>query len=222
MYKKLLTFAFCATIFLASGCGNKMWEDTKDTAGDTYDYVFDTAPTAKSYHDEEVIPIIEVNYQAADILAAHIRANELTKESPIYVKVFTNAQNPADNSIFGLVMTQQVADRLVQRSVIIKKGEPKPDEYFLPQGVDKMDYADAVKNTSGELPPRAAILDGHYVIGNQYVYLTAKVTRLDDSAIVSGHNWTVPLSDNVKHLLGQPRQKDGLKPTVKTRVAEEQ
>lgn len=216
MLRKLIFLAAIAILLAAAGCGNKMWEDTKDVAEDSYEYVFDKKPTARSYHDEASIPVIEVNYQAADVLARNVSGDELSPDSRVYFKIFHNAQDAADQSIFGLVMTQQVADRLVQRGVHLAKGDPKPNEYLPPQDVDIADYSNPAKFTSGDLPPRAAILDGHYVMGDQYIYMTATITRLDDDVVVSGHNWTVPITDNVRLLLNRPAPPGGMTPTVKT------
>lgn len=217
MNKVTLIIAVLATALFASGCGNRFWEDTKETSVDTYNYVFDTAPTARAYHEEESIPIIEINYQAADVLYSNVGAYELSKKSPVYVKKFTNQNDPSDNAIFGHVMTEQIADRLVQRGVMITAGDPKPDAYFLPQGVDKEKYAKPPMGSLEHLPPRSAMLEGHYVIGDNYIYMTAKVIRLDDKAVVSGHNWTIPISDNVRQMLPQLKLEDGLEPTVKTK-----
>lgn len=217
MYKKLILIAAMTTIWVATGCGNKMWEDTKDVTVDTYDYVFDRTPTARTYHDEESIPIIKVNFQAADVLASHVSGDELTDNSPIYFDVFTNAEDPTDSSVFGLVMSQQVADRLVQKKIRLKKGSPKAQEYFQPQGVDMSKYENPVEYIGDDLPPRAAVLDGHYVVGDHYVYMTAKITRLDDKVIISGHNWTIPMSDNVRKMLARPMPDGGLTPTVKNK-----
>lgn len=61
------------------------------------------------------------------------------------------------------------------------------------------------------------MLTGTYTIGTNFVYLSAKVTRLTDSAVVSAHNWTIPVSDNVRQLLPQLKSDDGLTPSVKTK-----
>lgn len=114
-------------------------------------------------------------------------------------------------------MTEQVSDRLVQRGVVITHGEPRPDQYFLPKGVDPQKYSEPAKGTIETLPPRAAVLSGSYVIGDNFIYLSAKVVRLDDNAVVSGHNWTLPVTDNVRQMLPQLKQDDGLEPTVKTK-----
>jgi len=217
MNKLPLIIAVLATTLFATGCGNRFWKDTKGAAGDSYDYVFDTKPTARSYHEEEQVPLIEINHQAADVLYSNVRGKELSKKSPVYVKPFTNQNNPADTSIFGHVMTEQIVDRLVQRGVLITTGAPATTDYFLPKGLTKDKYNNPPKGTIETLPARAAMLEGKYVIGDNYIYMSAKVIRLDDKAVVSGHNWTIPISDNVRQMLPQLELEDGLEPTVKNK-----
>jgi len=217
MNKAVLIFTIITTGLFASGCGNRFWEDTKGTASDSYNYVFDTAPTARAYHEQESIPIIEINYQAADVLYSNVGHYELSKKSPVYVSKFINQNEPSDNSIFGHVMTEQISDRLVQRDVLITAGEPRPDDYFLPKGVELKRYSNPPQGRVENLPPRAAILKGTYVIGDNYIYMSAKIIRLDDKAVVSGHNWTIPISDNVRQMLPQLKLENGLEPTVKTK-----
>lgn len=217
MNKAALILAVVLTTFLTSGCGNRMWEDTKGTASETYDLMFDTAPTARSYHDSAGIPIIELNYQAADVIYTNVGQYELSKHSAVFVKPFTNQNDPSDNSIFGRVVTEQVADRLVQRGVLITSGEPNVTDFSYAKGINPTDYRAMNPNTREKLPPRAARLTGAYVIGDDYIYITAKVTRLIDNAVVSGHNWTLPITDNVRQMLPQLKLDEGLEPSVKTK-----
>jgi len=217
MTKTIRILTLFACLALAAGCGNRMWQDTKKTAGDTYDYVFDTSPTARAYHDEASIPIIEINHEAADVLYRNIGSNELSKRSPVYVRAFTNKTDPADQAPFGQVVMEQVADRLVQRGVVITQGEPGPDAFAMPRDIDPTKYLNPPQGSLENLPPRSAVLTGSYVIGDNYVFMTAKIIRLDDKAVVSGHNWTIPITDNVRELLPQLKQDRGLEPTVKSK-----
>lgn len=216
MRKTLLIITVFVFALFITGCGSRMWQDTKDTAGDMYNYAFDSSPTAVAYHDEKSAPLIEINHEAADILYKNVGKNELSKRSPVYVTTFTNQHDPNDTAIFGKVVTEQVSDRLVQRGIVLKAGTPAPTEYLMPSGVEMAKYDNPPQGNINLLPPRAAMLSGTYVIGDNYIYMTAKVTRLDDKAIVSGANWTIPITDNVRQLLPQLRKDDGLDPTVKT------
>lgn len=216
MRKALYTITVLMTVLIIAGCGSRLWQDTKETAGDAYDYAFDTSPTAVSFHDQQSIPIIDLNHEAADVLYKNIGKYELSKRAHVYVSTFTNQNDPTDKAIFGTVVTQQVADRLVQRGVVITEGDPKPAEYLMPSNVDPQKYQNPPQGNINLLPPRAAMLGGTYVIGDNYIYMRARLTRLDDKAIISGANWTIPISDNVRQLLPQLREENGMEPTVKT------
>lgn len=217
MKKMVIICVFIFATLLASGCGNRMWEDTKDTAADTYNLMFDATPTARSYHELESVPLIELNYQAADVLYSNVGQYELSKHSAVFVKVFTNQNDPSDNAIFGKVMMEQISDRLVQRGVLITAGDPNESDFEYGPGVNPVDYRSMNSNTRVKLPPRAARLTGSYTIGDNYIYMAAKVTRLVDSAVVSAHNWTLPINDNVRQMLPQLKLEQGLEPSVKTK-----
>ncbi|RWU07234.1 hypothetical protein DWB63_01675 [Pseudodesulfovibrio sp. S3] len=218
MNKTALSILMAVTLLFTQGCGNRMWEDSKDATSDTFNYVFDTAPTARAYHDLEEIPIIELNHRAADVLYSNVAKAELTNQSAIYVKRFTNQNDPGDTSIFGSVMSQQVADRLVQRGMLITEGEPGATDLLYGGGTTAADYrkTGGLAGAKKELPPRSGMLTGTYVIGDNYVYVSAKVVRLVDSAVVSANDWVLPISDNVRQMLPQLKKDEGLTPSVKT------
>lgn len=219
MNKAALSILTAILLLFAQGCGNRMWEDTKGASTDTLNYMFDTQPTARAYHDTASVPIIELNYRAADTLFANVSSDELTRNSAVFVTPFTNQDDPGDKSVFGRTMTEQIADRLVQHGVHITEGAPNATDLTYAPGLTGADYRKAagLAGSSRELPPRSASLIGSYVIADRYVYMTARVVRLVDSTVVSAHNWTLPVTDSVRQMLPQLQVGDeGMAPTVKT------
>lgn len=219
MNKTALSILTATFLLFTQGCGNRLWEDAKGTTSDTFNYVFDTTPTARPYHDTASVPIIELNYRAADTLYANVASDELSPDSAIFVAPFANANDPGDKSVFGRTMTDQIADRLVQRGAHINAAAPNATDFTYGAGVTAADYAKAagLAGSSRQLPPRSAKLVGSYVIADQYIYMTAQVVRLVDSTVVSAHNWTLPITDSVRQMLPQLSAQDrGLAPTVKT------
>ncbi len=219
MNKTALSILMATLLFLTAGCGNRMWQDTKGVTTGTFNYVFDTTPTAQPYHDTASVPIIELNYRAADTLYANVASHELSPDAAIFITPFTNENDPGDTSVFGRTMTDQIADRLVQRGVHVNAGTPNVTDFTYAVGVTGEDYGKAagLAGSSRQLPPRSAKLVGSYVIADQYVYMTARVVRLVDSIVVSAHNWTLPITASVRQMLPQLSAQDqGLTPTVKT------
>ncbi|EGB13346.1 hypothetical protein DND132_0128 [Pseudodesulfovibrio mercurii] len=219
MNRAALSILTATLLLFAQGCGNRMWEDTKEASTDTFNYVFDSEPTARTYHETASVPIIELNYRAADTLFANVTSDELTLNSAVFVTPFTNQDDPGDKSVFGQTMTRQIADRLVQHGVHITEGVPNATDFTYASGLKGADYEKAagLAGSSRELPPRSARLTGSYVIADRYVYMTARVVRLVDSTVVSAHNWTLPITDSVRQMLPQLQARDeGMVPTVKT------
>ncbi|MGE4423090.1 MAG: FlgO family outer membrane protein [Pseudodesulfovibrio sp.] len=219
MNKAALSILTAIILFSLQGCGNRLWEDTKETTTDTFNYVFDTTPTARTYHDTASVPIIELNYRAADVLYSNVDNDELTIDSAVFVSPFTNQDDPGDKSVFGRAMAQQLADRLVQHGVHINEGTPNATDFTYASGVSASDYgkSTSLAGSSRVLPPRSAKLVGSYVIADRYVYMTARVIRLVDSTVVSAHTWTLPITDSVREMLPQLKAQDeGMVPTVKT------
>ena len=218
MHKAVLTILAIATLIFVSGCGNRMWEDSKELTRDTYNYVFDDAPTAVPFHDVAEIPIIEINHRAADVLSSNVGDKELSEYSSVYVNRFTNQVNPGDTAVFGNVVSTQVADRLVQKNLRITEGEPSGTEFIYAGDTTEDDYMGRTKKKANDLPPRTARLTGVYVIGDNFIYLSAKITRLVDHTVISAHNWTIPISGNVREMLPQLKKPgEGMTPTVLTK-----
>jgi len=206
-----LTIALISIVILIAGCGGSTRTETIP-----FDYVLDTVPTSKNYHDLEETPVIELNNQAADTLFRYVTEEELSPNSPVYVKPFINGGNAGDQSIFGHIMSQQIRDRLVQRGVNVTVGAPKPTEYFKPQAPPTQPQNAMDEQEKPPLPPRAGVLEGSYVIGKDFIYMNASIIRLDDKVIVSAHNWLIPITENIRWWLPQIQPKDGLMPTVQT------
>lgn len=221
---------------LTTACGSRIWSDTKEFANDSYDYVFDTAPTTRSFHDQAEVPLIEINHRAAEELADHINWNELDRESPVYFTTFTNLHNPGDTAIFGKVMTEQIVDGLVQNKIKMTLGDPKSMK-GKDMATQEMVVAEPMELLSGNgtmtedrkavtvpslatkeevLPPPDAKLTGNYVIGDNFIYMHAQIVRLTDDAVVSAHNWTVPITDNIRQFVPNLKKEPGMEPTVKT------
>lgn len=195
----------CLTVL--SGCA---W--LEDRYEDTKEFVFDSKPTATPGFEEDNTPIIELNYDAAASLAFNVKPIELPDGSPVYIRKFVNKEDPTDTSRFGLIVATQVANRLAQRGLLMTEGVPPAEAYQAPPPREKGNFL--------QLPDkRSAKLDGSYIIGQNVIYVTGKIVRLDDNAIVSAHNWTLPINDNTRSLLPQLQAREkgkGIEPSVKT------
>ncbi len=201
-----LTIIAAITACLLAGCS---WTKTKRAVNKA----LDTEPTARPLYDEDDTPIIELNYDAADDIDDNL-SKYLPAGSPIYIQKFTELDAPIAKNAFGTIVANQVAARLTQNGHTVASGPPKLPEKMEPaiQEEEKGFF----EQMSEVEDPRPAVLTGSYVIGEDVIYVSGKITRLDDGTIAGSHDWTLPINKNTRELLPQLKQRGGLIPTVQT------
>lgn len=221
----LLLAAFAAAALLTSGCGStttSYYSRIKRTVVDAKDDVLGSRPTTAELFPEDSTPLIDINYDAADDMMG-LFMPALNKQSPIYYERFLNRIDPADPSPFGRLVSEQVAARLALRNFMVTDGPasvpaPKVPVVNPPVGdLNKEARALQAKQDDEALhPPRPCVLTGSYLIADKVVYISAKITALDNSQVMAAHSWTVPVNRNTRALLPQLKQNGGMKPTVRT------
>jgi len=209
-----------------SGCGNtttSYYSRMKRTVVDAKDDVLGTRPTTAELFPEDNTPLIDINYDAADDMMG-LFMPAMNKQSPIYYDRFINRVDPADPSPFGRLASDQVAARLALRGFLVTDGPARipPTMVQKPVEHDPMPASPEARKaeeqrTQGELNPvRACVLSGTYLIADKVVYVSARITALDNGQVMTAHSWTVPVNRNTRALLPQLRQRGGMKPSVRT------
>lgn len=220
----LLLAALAATALL-TGCGStttSYYNRIKRTVVDAKDDVLGTRPTTAELFTEDNTPLIDISYDAADDLMGLIMP-ALNRNSPIYYERFQNRLDPADPSPFGRLVSEQVAARLALRNFKVTDGPAKvpalkePQPQVVSASLDPKERAAVdAKNREDWNPARPSVLTGNYLIADKVVYLSARITALDDGQVMAAHHWTVPVNRNTRALLPQLKQTGGMKPSTRT------
>lgn len=182
-------------------------------SGTRHDLPWGGKPTT-FFDKEDNTPIVELNYKAAERLAANMKKT-LPPGSPVYVQAFANMGDPEDARPFGRIVADQVAARLAQEGFRVTEGTPQDPDKPLLASPGRYDPSPSNSTSSRDTPPREARLSGTYLLGKNVIYLSSKITRLDDKAVVAGFDWTLPNNKNTRELLPQLKA-SGLTPAVKT------
>jgi hypothetical protein len=221
-----LLLGFSAPVLL-SGCSSthstSYYNSIKRTVVDAKDDLLGTRPTTAELFREDDTPLIDINYDATDTMIGLILP-AVNKTSPIYVERFMNRIDPADPAPFGRLVADQVAARLAMRSFKVTDGPAKAPIGGPPAAPESVSpilsgaerKAAEAKYQQGLDEPRPCMLTGTYLIADKVVYVTAKLTAMDDNQVMAAHAWTVPLNRNTRALLPQARQNGGLRPSVRT------
>lgn len=224
---RLLTLVLLTSAALAA-CGGgsgttSYYNSIKRTMVNAKDDVLGTRPTTAELFPEDSTPLIDINYDAADDMMG-LFMPAMNRKSPIYYERFTNRVDPADPSPFGRLVSEQVAARLALRNFMVTDGPAKipPTVVLKPVEHDPMPASPEAraaeeKRTQDEFSPvRPSVLSGTYLIADRVVYITARITALDNGQVMAAHSWTVPVNRNTRALLPQLKQSGGMKPAVRT------
>lgn len=198
-------------LILALAAASCTWKETKRNFVSAKNAVFDTGATTTRLYEEDDTPIIELNYEAADELSKVLK-KAVPPTSPVAYERFANGADPADKAPFGRVVASQVAARMAQLGHPMLSGAPRPPA---PKPAPDQNATESWTLTSREPDPRPCVLSGSYTMGENVIYLHARIATVDDDTEVSGYDWTLPINKNTRELLPQLR-KGGLTPTVKT------
>ncbi len=235
MRTRLRTPCLPALILLISaalaGCGagsttTSYYNSIKRTMGDAKDDLMGSRPTTSELFAEDSTPLTDINYDAADDMMG-LFMPAMNKRSPIYYERFTNRVDPADASPFGRLVSDQVAARLAMRNFKVTDGPARIPLTSLPKPVehDPMPVNAEARKTEDQRmveessPVRPCVLSGTYLIADRVVYITARITALDDNQVMAAHSWTVPVNRNTRAMLPQLKQNGGLKPSVRTTLS---
>lgn len=213
---------------LLGGCSSgptSYYSRMKRTVTDAKDDLMGTRPTTAELFPEDQTPLIDINTDAADVMMGLIMS-PINKNSPVYWERFTNRADMNDPAPFGALVSDQVAARLALKGFMLTEGPPRkaaprpaPEPPLKPEALSTSgpDARAAEKRRKDELDaPRPCLLSGTYLIADKVVYVSARLTALDDGQVMSAHSWTVPVNRNTRALLPQLRQRGGLTPSVKT------
>jgi len=218
---------------LLGGCGTgttSYYSGMKRTVVDAKNDLMGSRPTTAEFFHDDTTPLIDINYDAADTLMG-LFSPALNKNSPIYVQNFTNRVDMNDAAPFGPLVADQVASRLALRNFKVTEGIPKKPEpkaepvsepFLPPEGLalsgEEAKAADK-RTWAAQNAPRPCLLTGTYLIADKVVYISARLTALDDGQVMAAHNWTVPVNRNTRALLPQLRRHDGMTPNVRTSLS---
>jgi hypothetical protein len=222
----LLALVLVAGAALA-GCGGSAgtsyYNRIKRTVVDAKDDVLGTRPTTAELFPEDSTPLIDINYDAADDMMG-LFMPAMNRKSPIYYDRFVNRTDPADPSPFGRLVSEQVAARLALRSFLVTDGParipptvaPRPVEHDPMPASPEAREAEARRTQEEFNPVRPCVLSGTYLIADKVVYISARITALDNGQVMTAHSWTIPVNRNTRALLPQLKQHGGMKPSVRT------
>ncbi len=141
--------------------------------------------------------MLHATHKAADRLveqAIYLR----NEHRPILITSIADITNVETTSAFGLMVSEQIGDRLVQldfpiidlrtrRDVAVRR---KSGEFMLSRDIQKISEKHAA----------VAVLLGTYTAAVNHVYVSTRLVRTSDSRILAGYDFDFPMGPDIRKM----------------------
>ena len=140
---------------------------------------------------EEKNPLISSSYAAADRLLTPAAKQELLgKDKRVLVASWVDVNQVSRTSIFGKLMAEQLASRLVQQGVAVMEVKLRSSIYITEKGGEML-LSREIKEISKQHSAEAVIVGTYADAGTSGVYVTVKLVRAVDGLVMSATNFMV-------------------------------
>ncbi len=156
------------------------------------------APDAVLVNPPEGSELLNANTYAADALHA-VMASRVGTGSPILVATLADVDNLERSTPFGRVTMQQVASRLGQHGYRVIEARMGRAMTFSPQG-EFLLSRDATRLMQSEYDAQAALV-GTYSLAGGTAYVSLRVVRLDDAAVMAAYEYHLPVRGDTRRLM---------------------
>ncbi|BFR48111.1 hypothetical protein RVX_R11720 [Nitratidesulfovibrio sp. HK-II] len=156
------------------------------------------APDAVLVNPPEGSELLNANTYAADALHA-VMASRVSTGSPILVATLADVDNLERSTPFGRVTMQQVASRLGQHGYRVLEVRMGRAMTFSQQG-EFLLSRDATRLMQSEYDAQAALV-GTYSVTGGTAYVSLRVVRLDDAAVMAAYEYHLPVRGDARRLM---------------------
>jgi len=140
---------------------------------------------------EEQNPLISSSYAAADRLLTPVAKQELLgKDKRVLVASWVDVNQVSRTSIFGKMMAEQLASRLVQQGVAVMEVKLRSSLFITEKGGEML-LSREIKEISQQHNAEAVIVGTYADAGSSGVYVTVKLVRAVDGLVMSATNFMV-------------------------------
>ena len=134
--------------------------------------------------------MIPVSYRATDRLMKHAPA-EISPDTPILVASFVDISNLEQSSDFGRLISEHISSRLAQKGYHVKEVKLSKDSIFVKQGNGEFILSRRLQHIRTSFKSNYVIV-GTYSTAKSYVYVNARMVRIEDNKIVSSYDFRLP------------------------------
>jgi len=143
--------------------------------------------------------IVASSYQAAERLLRGLQ-QPLDENRPVLVATLVDVADMRHSSDLGRIVSEQVSSRLTQLGYHTKEMKFRGN-ILVSQGGGEFALSRAVRDISQKQDAQA-VVTGVYAVARDDIYITLRMIRATDSAVIAAYDYRLPLGPDTAALLG--------------------
>ncbi len=173
-----------------AGCAQNTSSDSKTTKEISF-----TLPNPQRYSN-----ILETSYVAADSLGKGLRFRGITPDMPILAASFVDIDDLTQSSTLGRIVSEQIASRLAQHGFKVIETKLRQGSIFIKKGKGEFLLSRELLDLSANQGAQA-VLVGTYAVSEYFIFISARVVRTENSAVITGYDYELPQDKTTKSML---------------------
>jgi TolB-like protein len=149
---------------------------------------------------EPYTAVLESSYQSADRLARALVEHEFPKDTPIMAASLADIDDLTTSSTFGRIVSEQIASRLAQHGFRVIEIKLRQASVYIKKGEGEFMLSRELKDLGGSREIRAALV-GTYAVSGQFVFVSARIVRTEDSTVLAGCDYEIPNDDVTRSMI---------------------
>ena len=150
------------------------------------------ASNAPATEGEEQNALIAGNFAAADrLLSDSVRRELLVSGKRVLVASWVDVNQLNRSSVFGKMMAEQLASRLVQQGVPVVEVKLRSSLFMSERGGEML-LSREVKEVTQSHNADAVVVGTYADTGPTGIYVTLKMVRASDAMVMSASNFVIP------------------------------
>jgi len=145
------------------------------------------------------VDVVANSYQAAERLLRGLQ-QPLDPNKPILVATLVDVADMRQSSDLGRIVAEQVSSRLTQLGYQTREMKFR-GSFLVRQGGGEFVLSRALRDISRKQDAQAVVA-GVYAVAHDGVYLTLRMIRAQDSAVIASYDYRLPIGADVAALLG--------------------
>jgi TolB-like protein len=145
------------------------------------------------------VDLVANSYQAAERLLRGLQ-QPLDPEKPILVATLVDVADMQHSSNLGRIVSEQVSSRLTQLGYQTREMKFR-GSFLVQRGGGEFVLSRALRDISQKQDAQAVVA-GVYAVAQDGVYVTLRMVRATDSAVIASYDYRLPLGPDTAYLLG--------------------